>query len=328
VAKCTRLGEPDGLAAGRLETTFGVETMAAGKADIGAIDPPFEIMHPAAPGSPAVFDSPHSGRVYPADFIASSRLDRLTLRRSEDCYIDELFAWSCDLGAPLLMAHFPRAYLDVNREPCELDPAMFMDRLPAHANTASPRVAGGLGTIPRIVCEHEEIYRWPLRYREAEARIERLYRPYHAALAGLMDAAAASAGWALLIDCHSMPSSAAPQVHRPPGGGRADIVLGDRYAASCDPAITGLLDELFAARGLRVARNKPYAGGYITQTYGQPRFARHAVQVEVNRGLYINERHLSKSAGFERLRQVLAEVFGAFLARLPQIAAVPAIAAE
>ena len=327
MAKCTRLAKVADVAAGRLATTFGMEAMAAGKTGIGTIDPPFEIVHAAAPGSPAVFNSPHSGRVYPADFIASSRLDCLTLRRSEDCYIDELFAWSSDLGAPLLMAHFPRAYLDVNREPCELDPDMFMDRLPAHANTASPRVAGGLGTIPRIVCEREEIYRRPLRYREAEARIERLYRPYHAALAGLMDAAAASAGWALLIDCHSMPSTAAPQVHGS-GGGQADIVLGDRYASSCDPAITGLLGDLFAARGLRVAHNKPYAGGYITQTYGQPRLARHALQVEVNRGLYINERNLSKSAGFERLRRVLAQVFAEFLARLPQIAAGPAIAAE
>ncbi len=300
--------------------------MAAGDALTGAVEPPFEIVPAAAPFAPVVFNSPHSGRAYPADFVAASRLDRLTLRRSEDCFIDELFSWCTGLGAPLLKANFPRAYLDVNREPFELDPDMFVDRLPAHANTGSPRVAGGLGTIPRIVCEHEEIYRAPLAYSEAEARIARLYRPYHAALAGLIDSAATKCGWALLIDCHSMPSSAAPPVHAS-GGARADIVLGDRYGSSCDPGLAGLLDDLFTASGLRVAHNKPYAGGYITQTYGQPRYQRHAVQVEVNRGLYLNERTLTKAAAFSPLRALLAEIFARFIASLPT-GATTRIAAE
>ncbi len=301
--------------------------MAAADLGLQAIDPPFEIVPPSAPRLPVVFNSPHSGRCYPPAFIAASRLDRLTLRRSEDCYIDDLFSWCSGLGAPLLKAHFPRAYLDVNREPFELDPDMFVDALPGHANTGSPRVAGGLGTIPRIVCEHEEIYRKPLSYSEAEARIAGLYRPYHAALAGLIDETVLGAGWALLIDCHSMPSSAAPPVHGS-GGARADIVLGDRYGSACDPALTGLIDDLFTASGLRIAHNKPYAGGYITQTYGQPRFQRHAVQVEINRGLYLNERDLSKAAAFDGLRSLLADVFARFMARLPVIAPAPAVAAE
>ena len=301
--------------------------MRASNMGAAAIDPPFEIVAPAAPGLPVVFNSPHSGRTYPAGFITASRLDRLTLRRSEDCYIDELFSWCGDLGAPLLKAHFPRAFLDVNREPYELDPEMFADRLPAHVNAASPRVAGGLGTIPRIVCEHEEIYRRRLHYAEAEERIETLYRPYHTTLASLMDAAAERAGWALLIDCHSMPSTAAPIVHSS-GGGRADIVLGDRYGSACDPALTGLIDHLFSSHGLRVAHNKPYAGGHITQTYGQPRLARHAMQVEVNRGLYLNERNLSRSSGFQGLRNLLGEIFSTFLSHLPDCQGAPAVAAE
>lgn len=294
--------------------------MAAGDAPAGRIEPPFEIVPPAAPFVPVVFNSPHSGRAYPPEFIAASRLDRLTLRRSEDCFIDELFSWCRGLGAPLLKANFPRAYLDVNREPFELDPDMFADRLPTHVNTGSPRVAGGLGTIPRIVCEHEEIYFKPLAYSEAEDRIARLYRPYHAALAGLIDAAALKCGWALLVDCHSMPSSAAPPVHAV-AGARADVVLGDRYGSSCDPALTGLLDDLFTASGLRVAHNKPYAGGYITQTYGQPGYQRHAVQVEINRGLYLNERSLTRTAAFSPLRALLDEIFARFIASLPNAAA-------
>jgi N-formylglutamate amidohydrolase len=304
-----------------------VEAMAAaGGAGQLEFDPPFEVVRPRGVHLPVVFNSPHSGRVYPASFLARSRLDRLALRRSEDCFIDELFGFSPSLGAPLLKAHFPRAFLDVNREPYELDPDMFMDRLPGHANTVSPRVAGGLGTIPRIVCEHEEIYRFPLRYSEAEARIERLYRPYHAALAGLLEEAFALCGRSLLIDCHSMPSSAAPLLAG--AGGRADIVLGDRYGSSCDPAVTDALDRCLSAEGLKVAHNKPYAGGFITQVHGQPRACRHAVQIEVSRGLYLSERTLEKSAGFEALARLLAEAFAAFLTAFETIMAPPAIAAE
>ena len=147
-----------------------------------APNPPIEVHQPARQTLPLVLSSPHSGEDYPEDFIAASRLDRLTLRRSEDSFVDELFAAAPALGAPLIRALFPRAYIDPNREPWELDPAMFEDELPAYANTGSPRVAAGLGTIARVVANGEEIYGRKLRFADAKARVERCYRPYHAAL--------------------------------------------------------------------------------------------------------------------------------------------------
>ena len=194
------------------------------------LTPPFEVARPRALKAPFVFNSPHSGRVYPRAFLSASRLDALTLRRSEDAYVEELFAFVADMGAPLLYAHFPRAYLDVNREPYELDPALFRDGLPHYANTQSVRVVGGLGTIARIVSESDEIYREPLTVGAALERINRLYTPYHATLRALLLEAEAAFGLAVLIDCHSMPSS--PMADQ--GGGRPDFVLGDRYGASCN----------------------------------------------------------------------------------------------
>ena len=169
--------------------------------------PPFEVARPLALKMPFVFNSPHSGRVYPRAFLAASRLDSLTLRRSEDAYVEELFGFVAEMGAPLLYAHFPRAYLDVNREPYELDPALFRDGLPHYANTQSVRVVGGLGTIARIVSESDEIYREPLTVGAALERINRLYTPYHETLRTLLKEAEAEFGLAVLIDCHSMPSN-------------------------------------------------------------------------------------------------------------------------
>src|SRR5262245_33311762 len=195
------------------------------------IDPPFSVSYPQRLAVPCVFNSPHSGSRYPKSFLASSRLDPLTLRRSEDCHVDQLFAAAVTLGAPMLKANFPRAFLDVNREPWELDPAMFDGELPAFVNTGSARVAGGLGTIPRIVCEHEEIYSERLSFRDAERRIRSYYLPYHAMLQRLMSDTVAQFGVAILVDCHSMPSSAAsgPAART----ARPDIVLGDRDGSSC-----------------------------------------------------------------------------------------------
>src|SRR5213075_3261192 len=170
----------------------------------GALD----VRQPAARALPLVLASPHSGAEYPSDLLAASRLDPLTLRRSEDSYVDALFGAGPELGAPLLAARFPRAYLDVNREPWELDPAMFSDVLPGFANTRSPRVRMGLGTIARVVASGEEIYARKLSFAEAKQRIETLYFPYHAALRALLDDTAAAFGGYLLIDCHSMPSAA------------------------------------------------------------------------------------------------------------------------
>lgn len=290
-------------------------------------DPPFEPLLPFRQTAAAVFNSPHSGRMYPPGFLRASRLDPLTLRRSEDCFVDDLFSPVVRLGCPLLRAHFPRAYLDVNREPYELDPAMFGETLPDFANTASVRVAGGLGTIPRIVSEHEEIYRRPLAFTEAQARIDALYWPYHAALQKLVEESARRFGMVLLVDCHSMPSTAAPLVA---GSSlqRADVVLGDRYGSTCDPAITACLEELLLGKGLSVVRNKPYSGGFITQSYGKPHEGFHALQIEVNRGLYVDERSIRPSAGYAALKRTLAEVADAFLRVLPDLLAPPAIAAE
>ena len=194
---------------------------------------------------PLVFNSPHSGRVYPQAFLTASRLDSLTLRRSEDSYVEELFGFVTDLGAPLLYAHFPRAYLDVNREPYELDPVLFRDGLPHYANTQSVRVVGGLGTIASIVSESDEIYREPLSVGAALERINRLYTPYHDTLSSLLVDAQRQFGGAVLIDCHSMPSN--PITDQ--GGGRPDFVLGDRFGTSCN----GELIRLAAASSRRWA---------------------------------------------------------------------------
>lgn len=266
--------------------------------------PDFEILAPARQRLPMVFNSPHSGSVYPAEFLAASRLSEQAIRRSEDSFVDELFGPVVDLGAPLLKANFPRAWLDVNREPYELDPSMFSGRLPTYANIRSVRVAGGLGTIARIVSETEEIYARPLAVEEALTRIERVYKPYHATLGRLLSATRASFGMAVLIDCHSMPSTVRGLIGRT----RPDIVIGDRYGSSCAPGLADLVCDIFVRYGYSVCRNKPYAGGYITEHYGKPAHGFHALQIEINRALYLDEQTLQRSDGFTRVREDLAAI--------------------
>lgn len=273
--------------------------------------PPHEIVAPACRQVPLVFNSPHSGSCYPAAFLAASRLDEKSIRRSEDTFVDDLFLAAVDIGAPLLKANFPRAWLDVNREPYELDPQMFRGKLPAFANIRSMRVAGGLGTIARIVSESEEIYSAPLDVEEGLARIEGVYKPYHDTLQELVAATHAAFGQALLVDCHSMPSTVRGGHTRL----RPDIVLGDRYGASCSGAISDAAGHILSRLGYSVSRNKPYAGGFITEHYGKPELGLHAMQIEVNRCLYMDERTLQPTAGFGRLKADLA-VFVAELAAL------------
>jgi N-formylglutamate amidohydrolase len=268
-------------------------------------EPPFIVTEPAHQIVPFVFNAPHAGAVYPMTFLAESRLDAVALRRSEDAYVDELFAGMTDLGAPLMAARFPRAFLDLNREPYELDPRMFDGRLPPFANTRSMRVAGGLGTIPRIVADGQEIYRGRVPVEEALRRIEWLYKPYHRTLRQLIHRTARAFGHAVLIDCHSMPSTSVSRED----GVKADIVLGDRYGTSCAGMLTDLVDAALRVRGYSVVRNKPYAGGFITEHYGEPALGRHALQVEINRSLYMDERTLTKKAGFAKLARELTEVF-------------------
>jgi N-formylglutamate amidohydrolase len=278
----------------------------------------FAIIAPRKWTRPVIFNSPHSGRVYPAEFLAASRLNPHALRKSEDCYIDELFSFVAELGSPLLHAHFPRAYLDVNREPYELDPRMFREDLPGFANSSSMRVAGGLGTIPRIVSEGDEIYRGPLKLIDALARIETIYRPYHRTLADLINRARDAFGYSLLIDCHSMPSTACSHV-TPHASGRVDIVLGDRHGVACADEIVSTLEELIRSQGLRVLRNKPYSGGFITQNYGSPNHHRHALQIEINRALYLDERSLERNRGYAAVKLTLHRIFAGLLASLPDI---------
>lgn len=278
----------------------------------------FAIIAPRKWTRPVIFNSPHSGRVYPAEFLAASRLNPHALRKSEDCYIDELFSFVAELGSPLLHAHFPRAFLDVNREPYELDPRMFREDLPGFANSSSMRVAGGLGTIPRIVSEGDEIYRGPLKLIDALARIETIYRPYHRTLADLINRARDAFGYSLLIDCHSMPSTACSHV-TPHATGRVDIVLGDRHGVACADEIVSTLEELIRSQGLRVLRNKPYSGGFITQNYGSPNHHRHALQIEINRALYLDERSLERNRGYAAVKLTLHRIFAGLLASLPDI---------
>jgi len=285
-----------------------------------AVTPPIEIVAPAEQRLPLVFASPHSGVDYPAEFLAVSRLDPLTLRRSEDSYVDEIFGAAARLGAPLLRARFPRAYLDPNREPFELDPAMFEDELTAFINTRSPRVRVGLGTIARVVATGEDIYAKKLKVADAMARIDRLYRPYHRALRQLVTATQERFGGYLLIDCHSMPSGVLP-TERPSRRGRTDIVLGDCHGTSCHPMIMETAHRTLSAKGYSVARNTPYAGGFTTAHYGKPGTGGHCLQIEISRALYMDERNFARkpyltqlAADMRDLATVLADLDHALLA--------------
>ena len=269
--------------------------------------PVFARHEPVELTSPLVFSSPHSGRCYPAGFLEASRLSPDRLRRSEDAYVEELFEGVVACGAPLLAARFPRAYVDLNREPFELDPDLFEDTLPAFANTRSLRVLGGLGTIARIVGDSEEIYRRRLSVAEAMARIEKLYWPYHAALRELIERARRRFGFAVLIDCHSMPSLCGPGAIRPDES-RAQFVLGDRFGASCAGELTRQVEKYLTGFGFMVALNRPYAGGYITEHYGAPARGVHALQLEINRNLFTDESSLTLTDGFAPLREQLMQL--------------------
>ena len=267
---------------------------------------PFQTLRPVRQTLPFVFASPHSGRVYPGSLVEKSRLDALTLRRSEDAFVDELFAGVTALGAPLIAARFPRAYCDVNRAPGELDTAMFSGALTMAVDAPGPRVLAGLGVIPRIVRDGAEIYRGKLPPEDAQTRLAQLYRPYHAALMALVEETLALFGTAIVVDCHSMPSAlAAP-----------DIVLGDRYGASAPPSLSGWAENAFAGAGFSIVRNSPYAGGYTTALYGRGPAGCHALQIEINRSLYLDEDSLQRRPAFGAVQKRLTEA-------LTQLTALP-----
>ncbi len=273
--------------------------------------PAFEILEPRVWRAPIIFNSPHSGSVYPDSFLQTTRIDLEALRRSEDSFMDELIRGLVDRGFPVMQAHFPRCYIDVNREPYELDPRMFIGRLPSFANTRSMRVAGGLGTIPRVAADGQEIYRERINVDDAIGRIEALYKPYHRALRKLVTRTFEAFGTVIVVDCHSMPSVglSRDEPRRP------DVVIGDRYGTSCMALVSDIVEQTLIGRGYSVGRNRPYAGGFITEHYGNPAHGAHAVQVELNRAVYMDERRRERSERFSDviddfalLAEALAEV--------------------
>jgi N-formylglutamate amidohydrolase len=278
----------------------------------GEVSSPFEIVEPLEWRAPIIFNSPHSGSIYPDAFLNASRIDLPTLRRSEDSFMDELIGGLSARGFPTLRVNFPRCYVDVNREPYELDPRMFSGRLPSFANTRSMRVAGGLGTIPRVVGDGQEIYRERLSVDDALRRIETLYKPYHRALRRLITKVFQTFGAAVLVDCHSMPSIGVSRDEPR----RPDLVIGDRYGTSCAPLLPDMVEDTMTRLGYSVGRNKPYAGGFITEHYGNPAGGLHVVQLELNRAVYMDERRREKGPRF-------AQVAGDFATLAEALATAP-----
>jgi N-formylglutamate amidohydrolase len=249
---------------------------------------------------PVVVASPHSGSAYPARFLAQAAVGVKVLRRAEDAFVDELFAAAPELGAPLLAARFPRSYVDANREPYELDPGMFEGPLPRPLNHRTTRVAAGLGMIPRVAASGEAIYRNRVPSDEIERRLASCWRPYHAALSALVEQTCRQFGAVLLVDAHSMPSSAS-QVGGREREHRVDVVLGDNHGDACAAELVGRAEQWLSSRGLRVERNQPYAGGFTTQRYGRPASGHHALQVEINRALYMDETRHERLPSAERV---------------------------
>lgn len=274
---------------------------------------PFIVVRPVRQTAPLVVASAHSGRSYDQAFLAESRLDPLTLRRSEDSFVDELFAAAPSVGAPMIAADFPRAYCDPNREAWELDPAMFEDPLPPWVNSQSPRVAAGLGTIARVVSSGDPIYHKKLRFAEAERRVRMCWQPFHRALSDLLDETSGRFGAVLLVDCHSMPTGAVT------GRGPIDFVIGDVHGTSCSAEVTRLLEAELSGLGYQVRRNDPYAGGYITRAYGRPETGRHAVQIEIARRLYMDEQRFERRAGFSDIARQMEHLLMALAAQFPAI---------
>lgn len=264
---------------------------------------PYQLQMPENWSTGVIFASPHSGSRYPEDLMQDTILSSLDIRSSEDVYVDRLFSAAPRFGAPFLVANYPRAYLDLNRAADELDPAVVHG---APVQKGNPRIASGLGVIPRVVANGRSIYRGKLPLEEALRRIETIWHPYHSAISGLLADCQSRFGSAVLIDCHSMPRDAVEAVSR--GRRRPDIVLGDRFGASAGSEITELLEAAFSSAGLKVSRNAPFAGAYVTQRYGRPSLGQHVVQVEIDRSLYMDEKTLRPKESFHALRSTITHV--------------------
>ena len=280
----------------------------------GELSPPFEIVEPAAWRAPIIFNSPHSGSVYPAEFLNASRIDLTGAAPLRGFVHGRIDRPAQRARFPVVTVNFPRSYVDVNREPYELDPRMFTGRLPSFANTRSMRVAGGLGTIPRVVGDGQEIYRERLSVDDALGRIEALYKPYHRALRRLINKAHQSFGAVIVVDCHSMPSVGVSRDEPR----RPDVVIGDRYGTSCAPLLPDMVEDTMSGLGYSIGRNKPYAGGFITEHYGNPASGLHTIQLELNRAVYMDERRRERGPRFAQVAQdfiALAERAGGRPAR-------------
>ena len=270
----------------------------------------YHLFQPVQRTSCVVFASPHSGRDYPDSFVRRSVLDRQSIRSSEDAFVDQLFEAAPEFGAPLLCAGAPRAYIDLNRSPEEPDPALIEG---ARRSGHNPRVASGLGVVPRVVANGRAIYRGKLSMMEAEQRIDRYWRPYHAILLSLLNDAHRQFGRAILVDCHSMPREALDGVARR-NVKRPEIVLGDRFGAAAGTDVVDRIEAAFASAGLVVTRNAPFAGAYVTQAYGRPSRRQHAVQIEIDRSVYMDEKRVRPNANFEPFRDLLRQVIGEIVA--------------
>jgi N-formylglutamate amidohydrolase len=268
--------------------------------------PSYQIDRPAKQILPVVLSSPHSGDIYPIELTDKTNLQLFQLRRSEDAFVDQLYAPAVQNGVPLIRAKLGRVFLDLNREPYELDPNMFDGPLPPYANTRSPRLATGLGTIARVVASGETIYRAPLAFQDVSSLLDEFYMPYHQALDALVQETRKQFGVAILIDCHSMPSGAGLP---PSANGRSiDFVLGDCHRSSCEAGITAFVDRHLSRLGYNVLRNRPYAGGYTTQHYGRPSKGIHALQIEINRALYMDEARIEPLPTLERISMQLVDL--------------------
>ncbi|MFN4025747.1 MAG: N-formylglutamate amidohydrolase [Hyphomonas sp.] len=267
--------------------------------ELAPLEAPFRLETPQGPAAPVIFASPHSGSLYPRNMVEALCVPLIDVRRTEDAFVDELFASAPAHGASLLAACYARSVVDLNRDPHELDAAMFFDGPPRVCALPTPRVEAGLGCLPRVGAKGEAIYARLLYRAEGEQRLAGVHDVYHGELSVQLDHLRSQHGQALLIDCHSMPSQ------QPGRRNLADIVLGDRFGSSCDPRLMNRLERVFRNHGLTVARNAPYAGGYTTRRYGRPKRGIHAVQIEINRGLYMDEQHVTRSGGFARLRPVM-----------------------
>ncbi len=256
-----------------------------------AFDPPIELYKPDMARGPLVLASPHSGRIYPDALIERSALSRQVLRQNEDAYIDDMLGFARHMNIPLLSANFPRCFVDVNRQADEI-PSSWK---PQGALPSTARAELGLGVVPTMITDKNQIYKRALKPSALKARLELLYHPYHNALAKLMSEAMQQFGRALLFDCHSMPGFSAARQRRP------DIVLGDRHGTACHPETMARLEALFLERGYSVTRNHPYAGGYVTAHYGRPANGMEVIQIEINRDLYLNPINMRRKTGYARL---------------------------